>query len=111
MIQYDHFVFPGAVPRTFIGSVLLAWLSTPAIRVADALGLLSSKADLQVVGTRPSSQFDVSYSETVRLVLATCNVLGFSYIRRSVSRRYGGIAGVLFVLLTVTAVWDASGFY
>ncbi|GJE85804.1 glycosyltransferase family 22 protein [Phanerochaete sordida] len=85
--KYDHFVFPGAVPRTFIGSVLLAWISTPAIRVADALGLLSSKADLQVV---------------VRLVLATCNALGFCYLRRSVSRRYGGMAGFLFVLLTIT---------
>ena len=50
LLEYDHFIFPGAVPRTFIGSVLLAWISAPAIQLAHLLGLLSSKADLQVVG-------------------------------------------------------------
>ncbi|EKM61314.1 glycosyltransferase family 22 protein [Phanerochaete carnosa HHB-10118-sp] len=85
--KYDHFIFPGAVPRTFIGSALLAWISAPAIHLAHWFGLLSSKADIQVV---------------VRLVLATCNTSGFSYLRRSVSHRYGGIAGVMFVLLTIT---------
>lgn len=29
--QYDHFDFPGAVPRTFIGPVLLAGISQPII--------------------------------------------------------------------------------
>ncbi|KAK7950999.1 Alg9-like mannosyltransferase [Apiospora aurea] len=32
--RYDHFDFPGAVPRTFIGSVLLAGLSQPFIYLA-----------------------------------------------------------------------------
>ncbi|KAI0347804.1 hypothetical protein BDW22DRAFT_1365043 [Trametopsis cervina] len=85
--KYDHFVFPGAVPRTFIGSVLLGFLSSPAAYVAHQLGIVSSKADLQVV---------------IRLVLAACNVLGFSLLRRAVSRRYGGPTGVLFVLFTCT---------
>ena len=29
--QYDHFDFPGAVPRTFVGPVLLAGISQPII--------------------------------------------------------------------------------
>ncbi|PCH42136.1 glycosyltransferase family 22 protein [Wolfiporia cocos MD-104 SS10] len=85
--NYDHFVFPGAVPRTFIGSVLLAWLSTPAIRAADALELVHDKADLQLI---------------VRLVLATCNAIAFCLIRRAVSRRFGGLTSLLFVILTCT---------
>lgn len=28
---YDHFTFPGAVPRTFVGSVVLAGLSQPIV--------------------------------------------------------------------------------
>ncbi|KAK3329735.1 Alg9-like mannosyltransferase family-domain-containing protein [Apodospora peruviana] len=31
--SYDHFTFPGAVPRTFIGSVLLAGISQPIINL------------------------------------------------------------------------------
>ena len=50
VIEYDHKIFPGAVPRTFIGSVLLAWVSTPIIKIAATLELIDSKIDLQVIG-------------------------------------------------------------
>lgn len=32
--SYDHFTFPGAVPRTFIGAVLLAGISQPFVALA-----------------------------------------------------------------------------
>jgi alpha-1,6-mannosyltransferase len=32
--SYDHFVFPGPVPRTFVGPVLLAGVSQPIIALA-----------------------------------------------------------------------------
>lgn len=45
--QYDHMTFPGAVPRTFIGALVLAGVSRPVIwlnRAIDRqrLGLPSS---------------------------------------------------------------------
>lgn len=46
--QYDHFTFPGAVPRSFIGSIALAWISTPVLYLASFLGYVSSKADVQL---------------------------------------------------------------
>ncbi|OAA53952.1 alpha-1,6-mannosyltransferase subunit [Niveomyces insectorum RCEF 264] len=36
--RYDHFSFPGAVPRTFVGAVVLAGLGQPAIAALDMLG-------------------------------------------------------------------------
>ncbi|KAI5867073.1 glycosyltransferase family 22 protein [Durotheca rogersii] len=52
--QYDHFDFPGAVPRTFVGPVLLAGISQPVIAVVGfqhaqlvvrgVLGLLNAAA-------------------------------------------------------------------
>ncbi|KAI1082991.1 glycosyltransferase family 22 protein [Whalleya microplaca] len=52
--NYDHFDFPGAVPRTFVGSVLLAGISQPVIAlvgfqhaqliIRGALGLLNAGA-------------------------------------------------------------------
>ncbi|KAJ3516567.1 hypothetical protein NLJ89_g1033 [Agrocybe chaxingu] len=49
LYNYDHFTFPGAVPRTFIGSILLAWLATPFVKAADSLGFTLTKFDLQIL--------------------------------------------------------------
>jgi alpha-1,6-mannosyltransferase len=31
--EYDHFAFPGAVPRTFVGALMLAGFSKPLLSV------------------------------------------------------------------------------
>ncbi|KAG6907441.1 hypothetical protein DXG01_008869 [Tephrocybe rancida] len=81
--NYDHNTFPGAVPRTFIGSVILAWLATPAI----LLGPVLQKSDVQMI---------------IRICLATGNALGLCFIRRAVSRRFGHLTSVYFTLLSIT---------
>ncbi|KAJ3916915.1 alpha-1,6-mannosyltransferase subunit [Lentinula edodes] len=85
--QYDHFTFPGAVPRTFIGSVLLAWVSYPAILLANSLGFVTSKFGLQII---------------VRLILSTLNALGLCYLRHAVSRRFGRPTGLYFTFITIS---------
>ncbi|TBU24458.1 Alg9-like mannosyltransferase family-domain-containing protein [Dichomitus squalens] len=85
--KYDHFVFPGAVPRTFVGSVALAWLSDIVLRIGVWFGLFVGKFDMQVI---------------VRMVLASANAVGLIALRRAVSRRFGRSTGFMFVLLSIT---------
>jgi len=41
------------VPRTFIGSVLLAWLATPVIWLGASCGFLATKFEIQILGGHP----------------------------------------------------------
>lgn len=49
--KFDHFIFSGPIPRTFLGSTLLTCIVHPFISIAAYLNLISSKADLQIIGS------------------------------------------------------------
>ena len=103
--QYDHFVFPGAVPRTFLGSVALAWISHIVLRIGILLGIFADKFDMQVIGEYQkfsSSSIKHVHVLPVRMVLASANAVGLIALRRGVSRRFGRPTGFMFVLLTIT---------
>ncbi|KAI0034769.1 alpha-1,6-mannosyltransferase subunit [Vararia minispora EC-137] len=87
LTSYDHFVFSGAVPRSFIGGLLVAATAMPFVRLANMANMLSSKLDLQIM---------------LRLTLALCNAVSLCLLRRSVQRRFGRLTAVLFTLLTCT---------
>ena len=48
VFKYDHHVFLGPIPRTFVGNILLSWVTAPFIRAGIALGVITSKFDLQL---------------------------------------------------------------
>ncbi|KAF8313646.1 Alg9-like mannosyltransferase, partial [Clavulina sp. PMI_390] len=83
--NYDHFTFPGVVPRSFIGSLVLAYASTPLLWSLGSFGLLRSKLQIQVA---------------VRLVLSSLNALSLVFIRRAASKRFGSRTGTWFTLLS-----------
>ena len=53
--NYDHVAFPGSVPRTFAGALVLSGLSRPFV------GLVEGKGEgLQVLGRTPINLFIIS---------------------------------------------------
>ena len=46
LTQYDHATFPGAVPRSFVGPLLLAGAASPGMAAARVMG--ASSGDMQV---------------------------------------------------------------
>ena len=91
---FDHINFPGVVPRTFVGSLLLSLLSLPLYYVADNTAWLTGQAAA------------VRGQVIVRAVLGFVLFLCHRAFSRAVSRRFGGSAasgvdvGCLVSLLT-----------
>lgn len=76
---FDHMSFPGAVPRTFIGSLVVSGLAKPEIW----FGNLAGKA-----------------AQThARAVLGGMNATAMAIFARSVERAYGPIAATWYVVL------------
>ncbi|KAL6712047.1 Dol-P-Man:Man(7)GlcNAc(2)-PP-Dol alpha-1,6-mannosyltransferase [Coniothyrium glycines] len=75
--NYDHVSFPGSVPRTFAGALLLSGLSRPFV------ALLGSTTQIQLL---------------VRGVLGLVNASALIALGRSVQLSYGASAGIWFAL-------------
>ncbi|EEP75775.1 conserved hypothetical protein [Uncinocarpus reesii 1704] len=75
--NYDHFTFPGAVPRTFVGALLLAGVARPLIWI-------NAKLQSQLL---------------VRGILGAFNAVALMFYARAVRRAFGKEAGVWYILL------------
>lgn len=76
-LNYDHNNFPGPVPRTFVGSLVIAGITKAILSVTTALGVTK----LMLTG---QSQIDVQI--LVRCVLGFANGLGLMKIRDSINK-------------------------
>ncbi|TRY63051.1 hypothetical protein TCAL_00322 [Tigriopus californicus] len=85
--RYDHHQFPGVVPRTFLGPLLVSTLSYPLAKLAMIFPFAFDKFACQLI---------------VRGVLSLLVLLSLQRFRRAVSHIFGRQVGVFHSLLTIT---------
>ncbi|KAI4851768.1 hypothetical protein E4T44_01927 [Aureobasidium sp. EXF-8845] len=83
--HYDHFTFPGPVPRTFVGAVVMSGLTRP---LQIVLNMLSS-------GGVDKFTFQVA----ARGVLGLLNAAALIQFKRAIDTAFGNVAGRWYILL------------
>ncbi|XP_014371869.2 dol-P-Man:Man(7)GlcNAc(2)-PP-Dol alpha-1,6-mannosyltransferase [Papilio machaon] len=83
--QYDHNEFPGVVPRTFIGPVIISALSAPVVFILHLFGI---------------NKFWMQY--VVRLTLALTVIASWSRFRDTLRKQFGNSFAWWFTLISVS---------
>ncbi|KAG8186584.1 hypothetical protein JTE90_020875 [Oedothorax gibbosus] len=83
--QFDHLEFPGVVPRTFLGPLVIAGLSYPFLLINMHLGF---------------DKFMMQY--VVRMMLGSLVLISFYKFKNGVEKIFGATVSVWLQLITVT---------
>ena len=83
--SYDHHTFPGVVPRTFLGPLLVSSISFPLVKVTSLFS--SSKFSQQIIA---------------RLVLGSLVMTSFLIYKKAVKTRFGLQVSLWLSLMTMS---------
>ncbi|XP_030766823.1 probable Dol-P-Man:Man(7)GlcNAc(2)-PP-Dol alpha-1,6-mannosyltransferase [Sitophilus oryzae] len=83
--EYDHLEFPGVVPRTFLGPLVVSALAFPFVFILQCLEF---------------NKFWAQY--IVRFILALCVIYGFKKLSNTLSKQFGSRWLQWFIAITVT---------
>ncbi|KAG5009671.1 hypothetical protein JHK87_018186 [Glycine soja] len=84
-VQYDHLEFPGVVPRTFLGALLVSLIAAPFVLTANLLHLPKFYALL-----------------IVRMALGCIILYTLRFFRHQIRNKFGHQVEAFFVILTAT---------
>lgn len=84
LAKYDHFEFPGVVPRSFVGALVVAIMEYPAKLF---LSTFSVKDDLQLIS---------------RAVVGAVNAFMLIEFRRKIEKVFGNRVSAWFMLITIS---------
>lgn len=88
--QYDHHDFPGVVPRTFIGALIISLLASPSVYVFKLSNHFMH-----------NEHHDRVYALIlVRLILAGLTCHSLSNLRRELNKLFGTTSSIIFTIIT-----------
>ncbi|KAJ8960349.1 hypothetical protein NQ317_009072 [Molorchus minor] len=85
LTQYDHYEFPGVVPRTFIGPLFISLLAAPFVAILQFLNV---------------NKFWTQY--LVRIILASCVIGSFHNLSKTLEKQFGTRWLQWFIAITIT---------